>query len=100
MNRDLKNAVFINALLILFFIGTNFSLWNILNAHHHIIGSLGVDVFWIHFYQKFAYSANEWVPLDDSLNLFNLPFWVFFVAIAVNLFLLYRTARVQVRGQN
>jgi hypothetical protein len=90
MRRQLITAIIVNAFLVLFFIYSNFSIWNMLNEYQLIEGS------WSPL--SVAYVGKGFVggaPLATGGLLFspNYPFWLFFISTAINLYLIIKLQR-------
>jgi hypothetical protein len=98
MLRKLRIAVIANVLLVLIFVYSNFSIWDMLNEHSLIQGSWTP---WLVDYVGKAVLPGE-KPLATGGLLIspNYPFWLFFLSTAVNLYLLIRLQRSKETKQN
>ena len=99
LNR-FRDIFYIDAFLALVFLGENTYVWERLNGQYPIIGSVHADPFWITFTQSMVFSGGTWVDLHDVINLPNLPFWIFFVTVAMNLIFIYSLQRSKETKQN
>jgi hypothetical protein len=87
-----RSIIVVNAVLILFFIVANYAVWDMVNSNTHlgntvmnpinIIESMWGDV------------IDGKVERIGGLSIMpNFPFWLFFVAIAVNLYFIYNLSK-------
>lgn len=85
----LRNIFVINAVLLLLFVLANYAVWDMVNSNTHlghtsmnpinIVESMWGDV------------VDGNVERIDGLSImFNFPFWLFFVSVAVNLFFIFK----------
>ena len=92
MNNIAKIAVVFNLIIGLVFIYSNLTLWNSVNAESpYLIAS---------HWSPLGIVATHYIMNDGSLSMvqtlflyFNSPFWIFFIAIAVNLYFIYRMSK-------
>jgi|WetSurMetagenome_2_1015567.scaffolds.fasta_scaffold79603_2 hypothetical protein len=89
--KRLVLAIVANAFLVLLFVYSNFIIWSELNSEPALLRSLHFGPFWIQdIHAGIVTSGNLFSPVNGVILLENFPFWLFFVAIAVNLFFLYK----------
>jgi hypothetical protein len=91
MRRQLITAIIVNAFLVLIFIYSNFSIWNMLNEYQLIEGSwspLSVD-----YVGKAVVIGGTPLATGGILISPNYPFWLFFFSTAINLYLIIRLQR-------
>ena len=88
-----KVEITFNLVLALIFLGSNFQIWERFNDQTYIVGSIHFDPLMIQLSQRMAYTAGNWLPLNTIVTEPNFPFWLFFVAIAVNLYFIFRLQR-------
>ena len=96
MPKQFKLMLIVNVLLILLFVLANYAMWNMVNSNTHlghttmnplnIIESMWGDVVEGKIYR-----------IDGMGIMRNFPFWIFFVAIAVNLYFIYRLQRTETK---
>ena len=91
-----RSIVIVNVVLILLFVLANYALWNMVNSDTHlghttmnplnVIESMWGDVVDGKIYR-----------IDGMGIMPNFPFWIFFIAIAVNLYFIYRLQRTETK---
>ena len=94
MSKQFKLMIMVNALLIFLFLIANYALWNMVNSNTHlghtvmnplnVIESMWGDVV-----------DGEIYRIDGMGIMPNFPFWLFFVAIAVNMYFIFRLQRTK-----
>ncbi len=94
MLRITKIALTANLILALLFLYSNFSLWASVNSEYPYLtvshwSPLGIVA--SHYYGN-PYFTNSIVP--ELFLGWNFPFWIFFVAIAVNLCFIYKLSKI------
>ena len=87
-------VIAVNALLIFSFLIANYALWNMVNSNTHlghtvmnplnVIESMWGDVV-----------DGEIYRIDGMGIMPNFPFWLFFVAIAINMYFIFRLQRTK-----
>ena len=87
-----RSIVIVNVVLVLLFVVANYGIWTMVNSNNHldyttmnpinVIESMWGDVVDGKIYR-----------IDGMGILPNFPFWIFFIAIAVNLYFIYRLQR-------
>ena len=86
--------------MILLFVYSNYSIWNSINSvpivgneanlvHITISNWNPFGVVWHHY----AYSNGNLGISDAIFSAYNFPFWLFFIAIALNLYFMARLAK-------
>jgi hypothetical protein len=90
MLKIAKIAIVVNVLLALLFIYSNLSLWTSINGKglSLLIASywnpIGVSA------MHYSYVNGDFTTVQAIFHYWNFPFWIFFVAIAVNLYFIYK----------
>jgi hypothetical protein len=93
MLRKLLPPILVNAILSLFFVITNFSIWSELGSGNYL-RYINFNLATITDYHVGILGPNnQFNMLSGIVLMFNYPFWLFFVAIAVNLYLIARLAK-------
>lgn len=87
MHRIAKIAIVVNLVLVVWFVLSNLFLWNQVNGWLKIGSGSQWSVFSVVYepLAENAHLASEQVP--------NFPFWIFFAALAVNLFFIYKLSK-------
>ena len=94
MWRKLAPIITVNVLLGLTFILSNYDLWDFAQSSTGLVQLVQFDPFWIRTIQLGALVNGQIMPVNAvTAPYFNLPFWTFFVTIAVNMFFIYRLQR-------
>lgn len=99
MHKIAKYAIATNLIVGLIFIYCNLTLWDSVNAESpYVIAS---------HWSPLGIVATHYVISDGSISMldalylyFNFPFWLFFVALAVNLYVIYKLSKEQSTTQN
>ena len=90
-SRLLVMAVTINALLVMAFIFTNLSLWNVIDRSSLIgVGPYAWNPLSITFVHKAEIVGAPPLATGGLFSFFNFPFWLFFISTALNLYLIIR----------
>ena len=92
MRKIIMIAVLLNVFLILFFILSNLAIWNTLNGYELLQGSW--SPLSINYFERAQVGGP---PLATGGGLFspNLPFWLFFISTAINLYLIIRLQKTK-----
>jgi|WetSurMetagenome_2_1015567.scaffolds.fasta_scaffold1054886_1 hypothetical protein len=95
MLKVAKVAIVANLIMGLLFLYSNFSLWSLVNAEYpYLINShwspLGISA--PHYYVN---SNGSLDIMQRVFSYFNFPFWIFFVALVVNLYFIYKISKEQ-----
>ncbi|MGD6810586.1 MAG: hypothetical protein ACQCN3_12885 [Candidatus Bathyarchaeia archaeon] len=92
MKKFIIIAITINTILGLLFISSNFSIWYDISSSYPTVTAFQ--------WSPILITAPHYVILDDGIAMvqriysyINLPFWIFFVQMAVNLFFIVWLAR-------
>ena len=93
MSKQFKLIIFVNILLILLFVSAEYGLENQFNSHPNELHSIRWSPFVIQDVQAGAFINGNWVAVGATTLTINFPFWLFFVAIAVNLYFMFRLQR-------
>jgi hypothetical protein len=104
MLRKLLPVIVVNALLIILFIISNFVIWNSVNGSYVKYTNGAVNGYFVvsHWnpisiiYTHAQYTNGEFLTASGEFLLLNFPFWLFFVAIAVNLYFIAKLAKSKV----
>ncbi len=93
-----------NVLLILLFVYANYAIWEVINFHRavnyflaHGNGITG-EPQTVTSGPFFIY--NHGVDMNGGTSMFNSPFWIFFVAIAVNIYFMFKLQKTNETKQN
>jgi hypothetical protein len=91
---NLRGIIAVNAVLVTLFVLSSYSIWNLVNNdysnHKTLINP---------FYVETIYGNNV-ISVDPGGFIPNFPFWLFFVALAVNLYFIYRLSKQQPLTKN
>lgn len=94
MQKIAKIALISNLILTALFILSSLLLWNQINGNGH---SLIVSSHWNPLTvvaTHYGYTVSgDFVAGLGIFQYYNLPFWIFFVAIAVNLYFIYKLSK-------
>lgn len=85
MHKIVKYAIIANIFLALFFGYSNFSLWGLVNSDHPILINSYWGPFIISATHHYLYDDGSLSTVQTTFVYGNYPFWLFWVAIAVNL---------------
>ena len=100
MLRKLGPVIIVNALLVLLFIYSSYSLWSLVNGSTNTFfitshwNPIGVTALHYDYYNG---------TIVQSLGIYfnyNFPYWLFFVSTAVNLYFIARFAKTKGRSRN
>ncbi len=87
----LKEAIVVNVLLVLLFVGANYFLW------YSMRDATYTTVTWspifASYVPRFLGNNGELVAVQTIKTILNYPFLTFFLAMAVNLYLIFRLQR-------
>jgi hypothetical protein len=100
MHRQFKLMIFVNVILILFFVLAEYGIGNELNSYPNDLHYISWSPFVIQDVHAGALINGNWVPVGSTTFTINFPFWLFFVAIAVNLYFMFRLQRGKETKQN
>ncbi len=93
MRKIAKIAVVTNLLLALLFAYSSFSLWGLVDAEYPYLiasywGPIGVSA------PHYAVNSEGHIAVVQAIFwYYNFPFWIFFVALAVNLYFFYKLSK-------
>ena len=88
----LRSIIIVNALLILLFVVTNYVIWNAVDIHP-ILGNTVMNPINV-IVSMWGTVVDGNVERVDGLSILpNLPFWLFFVAVAVNLYFIFKLSK-------
>jgi hypothetical protein len=86
MHKIARIAVVTNLVLALFFVYANLEIWRILN------NALTVTLKPSYWYLS-AIDIQYDTGMLDQTRMPNFPFWIFFIAIAINLYFIYKLSK-------
>ncbi len=91
--RKLMPAIAVNALLALLFVVTNYSIWDWAGSSTSLVQLVSYSPFWINVVPLGPLENHQLVNIALVKGpTLNFPFWLFFLAIAVNLCFMARFA--------
>ena len=93
MSKQFKLIILVNALLMLLFVLSEYSIGNELNSYPNDLRYIRWSPFVIQDVHAGALINGNWVAVGATTLTINFPFWLFFVAIAVNLYFMFRLQR-------
>ena len=85
-------VIIVNILLVLFFVYSNYSIWNFFNSNfnsNNNLGTIQMNPTWISGYIAGYLSKGNFIPTGYFLSAPNLTFWLFFVSTAINLIFIF-----------
>jgi hypothetical protein len=86
--------VLVNAILILLFVLTNIGIWEEFNSEPNLLHYISFGLFSIQdTHAGIIINGTQWSPVNGIVLMQNSPFWIFFIAIAVNLFFIMILAK-------
>jgi hypothetical protein len=93
MHKIAKHAIVVNIIITLIFIYSNFALWSLVNAEYPYL----ITSHW----SPLGISAPHYVINNDGsiaqlqtvYSYFNSPFWIFWVLLVANLYLILKISR-------
>jgi hypothetical protein len=93
--RKLIPAIAVNALLSLLFVFFNYATWDYAQSTTHIVQLVSFSPFSIRAIPLGGLTNNnQIIPTQEFKSpIFNFPFWLFFVAIAINLVLIWNSTK-------
>jgi hypothetical protein len=92
MHKIIKYAIIINIVLTSAFIYGNYSLWNFVNGDEPLLISSHWGPFTISTLHHY-YNDGQLSTAQTVFFALNIPFWLFWIAIAANLFLIIMLGR-------
>jgi len=92
MLRQLRTIIIVNAVLILLFILTNYGIWDVVTSNTHL-GHTSMNAFNVVESLWGDVVDGQICRIDGMFIMPNFPFWLFFVAIAVNLLFIIKLQR-------
>ncbi len=93
MIKIVKYAIIVNIILGLVFVYSNLSLWSQINGNST---SLIISSSWNPFTvsaMHYSYLNGVFSAVQTIFFYYNIPFWLFFVAIAVNLYFIVKLGK-------
>jgi hypothetical protein len=90
--KNLRTVIIVNAFLILLFVSSNYAVWTQFNSDHDL-GFSRWNPFWIQDNISGGLVNGNFIGIGASIIMPNYPFWLFFVSIAVNFYLISRLQR-------
>jgi hypothetical protein len=96
VHKIVRDALITNLTIAVLFVLSNASLWSQINGNGH---SLIVASYWnplTVMASHYGYAVNgELVAGLGIFHYYNMPFWIFFVVIVVNLYFIYKLSKNQ-----
>jgi hypothetical protein len=78
--------VTVNTILVLLFVVTNYTVWEELNSEPTMLRYVNFGPFMIQdSHAGTIINGTQWSPVNGIVLMQNVPFWLFFIAIGVNL---------------
>jgi hypothetical protein len=101
MHKIAKIAIVTNLILALLFIGFNYIVWDDAQSTSHLVQLVTFSPFLIFIQPLGGLENGMIVPISMAkVPMFSFPFWIFFVAIAVNLYFMYKLSEKQPLAKN
>jgi hypothetical protein len=92
-----RSIIIVNAVLVLLFVASNYVVWDMVNSNPHL-GHTSMNAFNI-VVSSWGDVVEGTVERIDGMSILpNLPFWLFFVAVALNLYFIYKLSRASKVG--
>ena len=92
-----RSIIIVNAALILLFVASNYVVWDMVNSNTHL-GHTSMNAINI-VESMWGDVIDGNIERINGLSILpNLPFWLFFVAVALNLFFIYKLSRASKVG--
>jgi len=92
MQKQFKLMILANVFLSLLYVYTNYLIWASFSESTAWFHSIHFDPFIIDYYKDYFVNG-QMMGYNGKFNLVNYPFWLFFIAIAVNIYFMYRLQR-------
>ena len=91
----LRSIIIVNAVLILLFVASNYGIWDMVNSNTHL-GHTSMNAINI-VESMWGDVIDGNIERINGLSILpNLPFWLFFVTVAVNLYFIFKLSKKQV----
>jgi hypothetical protein len=90
MSKQFKLIILVNALLILLFVLSEYQIGNELNSYPNDLRYIRWSPFDIQDSHAYAFVNGNLVGIGAHVLMLNFPFWLFFTAIAINMYFIYR----------
>jgi hypothetical protein len=99
MRKTARNAIAINFILALIFLYANLSLWDSVNGDTNYLvaghwSPLGISA------PHYIYDNGSVSIVQTVYTYFNTPFWIFWLLLIVNLYLIAKLGKKQNQGEN
>lgn len=92
--RKLTPAILTNAILIFLYVYFNYAVWAELNGEPNMLRLIKFGPFSIQdSHIGTLINGTQFVSVNGIVLMQNYPFWLFFVAIAINFYFLFRMQR-------
>ena len=92
VHKIIKYAIIINIVLAFAFIYSNYSLWNFVNGNEPLLITSHWGPFTIYTLHHY-YIDGQLTTAETVFFTSNIPFWLFWTAIAINLFFMIMLGR-------
>ena len=90
-----RSIIIVNAALILLFVASNYVVWDMVNSNTHL-GHTSMNAINI-VESMWGDVIDGNIERINGLSILpNLPFWLFFVTVAVNLYFIFKLSKKQV----
>jgi hypothetical protein len=99
MIKDSKLMILANVFLSLLFVLANYGIGNEFNSYPHDLRYIHWSPFLIQDSHAYTFVNGNLVGIGGDVLIYNFPFWIFFVAIAVNIIFFYRLQRTKETSQ-
>ncbi len=101
MHKIAKYAIVTNLILALLFVAFNYVIWDDVQSTRHLVQLVSFSPLLIFIQPLGALDNWQIQPIGlAKVPMVNFPFWIFFVAIAVNLYFIIRLQRSKETKQN
>ncbi len=93
MSKQFKLIILVNALLILLFVLSEYQIGSELNSYPNDLRYIRWSPFDIQDSHAYTFVNGNLVGIGGHVLMLNFPFWLFFAAIAINMYFIYRLQR-------
>ena len=89
-----RSIIIVNVVLVLLFVASNFVVWDAVDIHP-VLGNTVMNPINVIVSMWGTVVDGNIERVDGMSILPNLPFWIFFVALAVNLYFIFKLSKKQ-----
>jgi hypothetical protein len=94
MHEIVKIATVTNLILALLFVVFNYVIWDDVQSTAHLVQLVSFSPLLIYIQPLGGLDNGQIIPISMAkVPMFNFPFWLFFVALAVNLYFIYKLSK-------